>query len=64
MIDIMCLRQAYEQRQIAKVKWINRETNPADTITKGKPYIVLSWLIDTNQVELRAVGWVERTEIV
>ena len=59
MIDVMCLRQAYEQRLITEVKWINGEANPTDTMTKGKPYMALSQLIDTNQVELRAVGWVE-----
>jgi len=35
-----------------------------DAITKGKPYTALLWLINTNQVELRAVGWVERTDSV
>ena len=63
MIDVMCLRQAYERRQIAEVKWINGETNLADAITKGKPCTALSRLINTNRVELRAVGWVKRTEI-
>lgn len=29
MIDIMCLRQAYERREIAEVKWIRGSTNPA-----------------------------------
>ena len=55
----MCLQQAYKQRQITKVKWIDRDINPADAITKGKPYTVLLQLINTNQVELQAVGWVE-----
>src|ERR1700716_2196878 len=63
MIDVMCLCQAYERRQITKVKWIDGETNPADAMTKGKPCTALSQLIDTNRVELQAVGWVERTEI-
>jgi hypothetical protein len=63
MIDVMCLRQAYERRQITEVKWIDGETNPADAMTKGKPCTALSQLIDTNRVELQAVGWVERTEI-
>ena len=56
MIDVMCLRQAYERRQVTKVKWIDGDTNPADALTKGKPCTALSQLIDTNQVELRAVG--------
>jgi len=62
MIDVMCLRQAYERRQITEVKWIDGDTNPADAMTKGKPCTALSQLIDTNRVELRAVGWVERTD--
>ena len=63
MIDVMCLRQAYERRQIAEVKWIEGETNLADAMTKGKPCLALSQLIDTNRVELRTVGWVERAEV-
>jgi hypothetical protein len=59
----MCLHQAYERRQITKVKWIDGETNLVDAMTKGKPCTTLSQLIDTNRVELQAVGWVERTEI-
>ena len=42
MINVMCLQQAYERRQIIEVKWINGEANPADTITKGKPYTALA----------------------
>jgi hypothetical protein len=52
MIDVMCLCQAYEQRQITKVKWIDGDTNPIDAMTKGKPYMALIQLIDTNWIEL------------
>jgi len=62
MIDVMCLQQAYEQRLITEVKWIDGEANPADAMTKGKPCTALSQLIDTNRIELQAVGWVERTD--
>ena len=48
MIDIMCLRQLYERYEIAKVKWIDRDNNPADTITKSKPSSALKQLIDIN----------------
>ena len=41
IIDIMCLRQLYERREIAKVKWINGDSNPADAMTKSKPLLVL-----------------------
>jgi hypothetical protein len=50
MIDIMCLRQAYERRLITEVKWINGEANPADAMTKSKPCAALTKLIDTNQM--------------
>jgi len=62
MIDVMCLRQAYERRQIAEIKWIDGESNPADAMTKGKPCAALTQLIDTNQIDLQAVGWVERKD--
>ena len=64
IIDIICLYQAYKQRQITKVKWINGDTNPTDTITKGKPYTALLQLINTNQVKLWAIGQVEQTDLV
>ena len=32
----MCLYQAYKRREIAKIKWIDGNTNPINTITKGK----------------------------
>ena len=34
MVDLMCLRQAYERREIMEVKWINGGNNSADAITK------------------------------
>jgi len=54
MIDVMCPRQAYERRQITKVKWINGDTNLANAMTKGKP--CTAQLIDRNRVKLQAVG--------
>ena len=62
MINVMCLCQAYKRRQVTKVKWIDGNTNFADAMTKGKPCTVLTQLIDTNWIELRAVGWVEQTD--
>jgi hypothetical protein len=50
IIDIMCLRQAYERREIAEVKWIKGESNPANAMTKSKSKSsnALKRLIDTN----------------
>ncbi|KAE8553804.1 hypothetical protein EYB25_002342 [Talaromyces marneffei] len=50
MIDLMCLRQSYERQEIAEVKWINGDSNPADTMTKSKPCRALEALIDTNKL--------------
>jgi hypothetical protein len=41
IIDIICLHQLYKRRKIAKVKWINRDSNPIDAITKNKPLLAL-----------------------
>ena len=60
MIDVMCLRQAYERREIAEVKWIKGESNPADSMTKSKPSNALKRLIDTNTLQLDVEEWVER----
>jgi len=59
MIDLMCLHQAYERREIIEVKWINGRDNPADIITKAKPYQALKTLIDTNKLNLKVTEWVE-----
>ena len=61
MIDVMCLCQSYERREIAEVKWIDGDSNPADAMTKSKPLSALKRLIDTNRIELKTVEWVERT---
>jgi hypothetical protein len=60
MIDVMCLRQAYERRQIAEVKWVEGTSNPADSMTKSKASRALGQLIDSNRIDLKQVGWVER----
>ena len=52
MIDVICLRQAYERREIAEVKWIKGNTNPADSMTKSKASNALKQLVDTNKVQL------------
>ena len=60
MIDVFCLCQLYERREITEVKWIDGNSNPADAMTKSKASTALSKLIDSNTIELEPVGWVER----
>ena len=62
MIDVMCLRQSYEKREIMEIKWIDGGSNPADAMTKSNPCRALQQLIDTNTVNLSVTGWVERSE--
>jgi hypothetical protein len=61
MIDLMCLRQLYERQEIAEVKWINRDSNPVDAMTKSKPCRALEALINTNKLRIEVGVWVERS---
>ncbi|KAI1001416.1 hypothetical protein K3495_g6784 [Podosphaera aphanis] len=61
MIDLMCLRQSYERREITEVMWIDGNSNPADSMTKSKSSAALQRLIDENKLELGTMEWVERT---
>ena len=58
----MCLRQSYERREITEVIWIDGDSNPADAMTKSRPCQALRDLIDSNKIDLRATGWVERNQ--
>ena len=50
IVDIIYLRQAYERREITKVKWIDGDTNLANSITKAKPLGALKLLLNINKV--------------
>jgi hypothetical protein len=52
MIDIIALRQSYEYKELFKVRWINKQDNPIDTITKTSPNKVLEGFIDTNKLQV------------
>jgi hypothetical protein len=60
MIDLMCLRQSYERREITEIRWIDENINLADAMTKSKFCNVLINLIDINNIELKITEWVER----
>jgi hypothetical protein len=60
MIDIMAIRQAYEQKNVFEIRWINDQNNPANAITKAKPNRALSNLIDTNRLRLKVQKWVHQ----
>lgn len=62
IIDLMCLQQSYKQCEIMEIRWIDRNSNFADTITKVKPYAVLQKLINTNIIYLNTARWLERAD--
>ena len=62
IINIICLHQAYKRREITKIKWIDGNANPTNAITKGKACNALTQLINTNYIQLEAIGWVERAK--
>ncbi len=63
MIDILCLRQSYERREITEILWIKGDKNPADAMTKDKGCDALQRLVDTNRLDLNLEEWVERQDI-
>ncbi|KAF1982086.1 hypothetical protein K402DRAFT_341256, partial [Aulographum hederae CBS 113979] len=65
MIDILCLRQLYERREISEILWIKGEKNPADAMTKEKHCDALKRLVTINKVDLDQLnGWVDREDAV
>ncbi len=53
IIDLMCLRQSYERREITKIRRIDEKSNSVDVMTKSNSCQTLSRLIDTNVIDLR-----------
>ncbi len=56
MIDLMCLRQSYERREITKIRRIDDDFNFADAMTKINSCQTLTKLIDTNIIDLRTTA--------
>ena len=61
LIDLAILRQAYERREIAEVRWIPTEQNPADALTKEKATPAIGQLLQ-GTLKLTPNAWVERFE--
>lgn len=60
MIDVMVIRDAYEERELTEIKWIAGNTNPADSMTKIKANDALKKIIDTNFIDITIKEWVMR----
>jgi hypothetical protein len=60
MMNLMCLRQSYERKKIAEIRWIDENINSIDAMTKINSCQALTKLIDTNIIDLRTTEWVKR----
>jgi hypothetical protein len=60
MMNLMYLRQSYERREIAEIRWIDENINSIDAMTKINSCQTLTKLIDTNIIDLRTTTWVKR----
>jgi hypothetical protein len=60
MMNLMCLRQSYERRKIAEIRWIDENINSIDAMTKINSCQTFTKLIDTNIIDLRTTAWVKR----
>jgi hypothetical protein len=60
MIDVITLRQFYEDREITKMIWIHDINNSVDSIIKIKSSTVLKTMIDINQINLNIFEWMKR----
>ena len=60
MIETVALRQSYERRELAQIRCISGEDNPADVFTKAIPNRALEHFIDNDELFIRVEGYVQR----
>ncbi len=63
MVDVLALRQSYERREIAEIRWISGGDNPADAFTKASPNRALERFIDSNELSIHVEGSVQRPRV-
>ena len=60
IIDIIALRQSYERRELAEIRWIKGDSNPADVIIKNKCNNALKQIVSTNRLNIKVKGYIKR----
>ena len=60
MIDIIVLRQSYEEREIDEIRLICGKDNTADAMTKTLSNSALERIIITNKAIIRLEEWVKQ----
>jgi hypothetical protein len=61
MINILALRQLYERRKIAEIRWIYNRDNFANVFTKAIANSSLKQLVSTNKLVVRMKEYIERS---
>jgi hypothetical protein len=59
MIDILALRQLYEHKKIAEIRWTYNRDNPANALIKATANSSLKQLISINKLVVRIKEYVE-----
>jgi hypothetical protein len=60
IIDILALRQLYERKKIAEIRWIHNRDNPANALTKATANSSLKQLVSTNKLVVRMEKHIEK----
>jgi hypothetical protein len=60
IIDILALRQLYERKKIAEIRWIHNRDNPANAFIKATANSSLEQLVSTNKLVVRMKEHIER----
>ena len=63
MVDVLALRQLYERREIAEIRWISGSNNPADAFTKALLNRALERFIDSNELLIHVEGSVQQPRV-
>jgi hypothetical protein len=53
IINIIAIRQTYKKKELFKIRYINKQDNPTNTITKLLSNKALEKFVDTNKLTIR-----------
>jgi hypothetical protein len=56
MINIIALKQLYKKKELIEVRWIARDDNTADAITKATLNKALETFLNTNKLRVKLEG--------
>lgn len=55
IINVIAIRKVYKKQKIVKIKWIDKESNSINTITKSKLYQVFKDLVNNNTITIKVI---------